>query len=99
VAHFAWRLMRRAGAVLMDMNPSPELTAEIRARLQGQGERVLDLHLWRLGPGHHAAIVVIAAETPLPAEAYRARLAGLPGLSHVTVETRPLALTPQSLSV
>lgn len=99
VAHFAWRLMRRAGAVLMDMNPSPELTAEIRTRLQGEGEKVLDLHLWRLGPGHHAAIVVIAAENPRPAEAYRARLAGLPGLSHVTVETRALSLTPQSLSV
>lgn len=99
VAHFAWRLMKRAGAVLMDMNPSPELTAEIRARLQGEGEKVLDLHLWRLGPGHHAAIVVIAAAQPLPAEAYRARLAGLPGLSHVTVETRSLSLTPQSLSV
>lgn len=88
VAHFAWRLLSRAGAVLMDMNPSPELTAEIRQRLTGEGERVLDLHLWRLGPGHHAAIVVVAAENPLPAEAYRARLAGLPGLSHVTVETR-----------
>lgn len=88
VAHFAWRLLSRAGAVLMDMNPSPALTAEIRGRLTGEGERVLDLHLWRLGPGHHAAIVVVAAENPLPAEAYRARLAGLPGLSHVTVETR-----------
>jgi cation diffusion facilitator family transporter len=88
VAHFAWRLMRRAGAVLMDMNPSPGLTAEIRTRLEAEGERVLDLHLWRLGPGHHAAIVVIAAGKPLEPDAYRARLAGLPGLSHVTVETR-----------
>ena len=88
LAHFAWRLLSRTGAVLLDINPSPELTAEIRERLQSQGERLLDLHLWRLGPGHHAAIVVVEAESPLPAEAYRARLAGLPGLSHVTVETR-----------
>lgn len=88
LAHFAWRLLSRTGAVLLDINPSPELTAEIRERLQSQGERLLDLHLWRLGPGHHAAIVVVEADIPLPAEAYRARLAGLPGLSHVTVETR-----------
>lgn len=88
LAHFAWRLMRRTGAVLLDINPSPELTAEIRARLQSEGERLLDLHLWRLGPGHHAAIVVVASANPQPAEIYRARLAGLPGLSHVTVETR-----------
>lgn len=88
LAHFAWRLLTRTGAVLLDVNPSPELTAEIRQRMEADGERLLDLHLWRLGPGHHAAIVVVEAQTPLTSEAYRARLAGLPGLSHVTVETR-----------
>jgi Co/Zn/Cd efflux system component len=49
---------------------------------------VIDLHLWRLGPGHHAVIAVIAAAHPQPAAAYRERLAGLAGLSHVTVEVR-----------
>ena len=93
LAHFAWRLLSRTGAVLLDINPSPELTAQIRARLEGEGERVLDLHLWRLGPGHHAAIVVLAATAPQAPQAYRARLAGLAGLSHVTVEVRD-HLTP-----
>ena len=88
LAHFAWRLVRRTGAVLLDINPSPELTAEIRTRLEAEGEQVLDLHLWRLGPGHHAAIVVIGASSPQAPEAYRARLSGLAGLSHVTVEVR-----------
>ncbi|MFN3512267.1 MAG: cation diffusion facilitator family transporter [Phenylobacterium sp.] len=88
VAHFAWRLLSRAGAVLLDMNPSAELTAEIRRRLETEDARVIDLHLWRLGPGHHAAVVVVAGEAALRAETCRARLAGLPGLSHVTVETR-----------
>jgi cation diffusion facilitator family transporter len=86
VAHFAWRLLHRAGAALLDVNPSPELTAEVRARLQSGGERLLDLHLWRLGPGHHAVIAVVAGSED--AQAYRARLAGLPGVSHVTIEVR-----------
>ncbi|MFL5297843.1 MAG: cation diffusion facilitator family transporter [Phenylobacterium sp.] len=88
VAQFALSLSRRAAMTLLDMNPSPELTAEIRARLEAEGERVVDLHLWRLGPGHNAAVAVIAAQTPLPAEAYHARLQGVAGLSHVTVEVR-----------
>ena len=88
LAHFAYRLLVRTGAVLLDVNPSPELTAEIRRRMEAGGERLLDLHLWRLGPGHHAAIVVVEAREVVAAEIYRARLAGLPGLSHVTVETR-----------
>lgn len=88
VAQFAWTLLKRAGAALLDINPSPELTAEVRRRLSDEGERVIDLHLWRLGPGHHAVIAVIAAAHPAPVATYRARLAGLAGLSHVTVEVR-----------
>jgi len=88
VAQFAWTLMRRAGAALLDINPSRELTEEVRRRLSDEGERVIDLHLWRLGPGHHAVIAVIAATDPKPVATYRARLAGLAGLSHVTVEVR-----------
>jgi cation diffusion facilitator family transporter len=90
VAQFAVSLIRRAGATLLDMNPSPDLTAEIRARLEAEGERVVDLHLWRLGPGHHAAVAVVSAANPQAPEAYHARLAGLEGLSHVTVEVRGL---------
>lgn len=88
VAQFAVQLLRRAGAALLDINPSPELTAEVRRRLASDGERVLDLHLWRLGPGHHAVIAVLAVDHPQPVEVYRARLTGLAGLSHVTVEVR-----------
>jgi cation diffusion facilitator family transporter len=88
VGHFAWTLLRRASAALLDVNPSAELTAEVRARLQADGERVLDLHLWRLGPGHHAVIAVVAADHPHGPETYRRRLNGLTGLSHITVEVR-----------
>jgi cation diffusion facilitator family transporter len=88
VAQFAISLVRRASAALLDMNPSPELTAEVRARLEAEGEEVTDLHIWNLGPGHNAAVAVVRAPDPRPAEAYHLRLKGLEGLSHVTVEVR-----------
>lgn len=88
VARFAWDLIRKAASVLLDMNPSETLTEEIRERLTAPGERLIDLHLWRLGPGHHAVLVVIEAADPQPPEVYRRRLDELEGLSHVTVEVR-----------
>jgi cation diffusion facilitator family transporter len=88
VAQFAYTLIRRAGAALLDINPSPVLTEEIRTRLEAAGARVLDLHLWRLGPGHHAAVAVVTADAPAPVETYRARLEDIPGLSHLTIEVR-----------
>jgi Co/Zn/Cd efflux system component len=46
-----------AGAVLLDVSPDPALSAKIAARLEQGGDRISDLHLWRVGPGHMAAIV------------------------------------------
>jgi cation diffusion facilitator family transporter len=89
VAQFAWNLLRRAGATLLDINPSAQLTAEVRGRLEAAGARILDLHLWRLGPGHHAAIIVLSQAVPLPVGDYHSRLSDLSGLSHVTIEIRP----------
>ncbi len=91
VARFAWSLARRSGGVLLDMSPSPALAAEIGARLAAAGGRVRDLHLWRLGPGHYAAIAVVGDDGDRPPAHYRAALEDLPGLSHVTLEVRPEA--------
>ena len=88
VCHFAWRLLQRTGAALLDVTPSTALATEIRRALEIDGTQVTDLHLWRLGPGHHAAIIVLEAGNPQPATAYHRRLNGLSELSHITIEVR-----------
>ncbi|KFC67477.1 putative inner membrane protein [Bosea sp. LC85] len=54
-----------------------------------KGAEIADLHLWQVGPGHCSAIVSVVATNPKPPAAYKALLAGLPMLSHVTVEVNP----------
>jgi cation diffusion facilitator family transporter len=79
-------LLRSAGAVLVDAMPDRRLPARVRERLEIEGDRVSDLHLWRLGPGHTALIASVVSDDPQTPEAYKARLNGLSGFSHVTVE-------------
>jgi cation diffusion facilitator family transporter len=86
IARWSWGLLRDSGAVLLDTVPDPGLADSIRGRLETGGDRIADLHLWRVGPGHAAAIVALVSDRPLPPAQYKARLGGLPGLSHVTVE-------------
>jgi cation diffusion facilitator family transporter len=86
IAHWAWGLMRAASEALLDVSGSPAMAAKVRARLETATDTVCDLHLWKLGPGHQALIVAIASSAPLTTEAYKAKLKGLGGLSHVTVE-------------
>jgi cation diffusion facilitator family transporter len=89
IAHWSWGLLRAAGAVLLDMVPDGGLANSLRDRLEVEGDRVADLHLWRLGPGHTGVTISIVSDKPLLPAAYKERLAGISGLSHVTVEVHP----------
>ncbi|MBV8421855.1 MAG: CDF family Co(II)/Ni(II) efflux transporter DmeF [Hyphomicrobiales bacterium] len=89
IANWSWSLARSAGAVLLDIQPETGLAREITRRLEGESEdRIADLHIWRVGPGHNAAVVSLVSDRPEAPAVYKARLAGLAGLSHVTIEVQ-----------
>ncbi|ETD82645.1 CDF family Co(II)/Ni(II) efflux transporter DmeF [Rhodobacter capsulatus] len=89
IGRWAFGLMKQTGGVLVDHIPQDEtLPAEIRAALDPVA-RITDLHLWQLGPGQHGAIVALTADPPQPPATYRARLAHLHELAHVTIEVNP----------
>ena len=79
-------LIRASGTVLLDMVPDPRIAGLVRTRLEVGGDRVSDLHLWRLGPGHVGLIAAIVSDRPKQPAVYKRRLAGLARLSHVTIE-------------
>jgi cation diffusion facilitator family transporter len=86
IASWAYGLIRDSGAVLLDVSADKTIKTVIRDRLETKGDRVTDLHLWQVGPGHRAAVISIVSGNPLPPATYKRRLRGLRGLSHVTVE-------------
>jgi Co/Zn/Cd efflux system component len=64
------------------------MAEELRRTIESDGDRLADLHVWRLGPGHLGAIVSIMTANPREAEFYRSRLSHFRMLSHVTIEVR-----------
>jgi len=91
IAHWSWGLIRDSGAVLLDATPNRALADAIRSRLEVGHDRIADLHVWRLGPGHHGAIVSLVSDEPEPVEHYRAKLDGIGQLSHLTIEVHRCA--------
>ena len=83
---WAFGLVRSAGGVLLDTVPDPALAQRIRERIEVGGDRLADLHLWQVGPGHAAVIMSVVSDAPQAPSAYKHRLEDLAGLSHVTVE-------------
>jgi cation diffusion facilitator family transporter len=94
IASWAVGLVRASGAVLLDVNADKNLETVIRDRLETKGDRVTDLHLWQVGPGHRAAVISVISDHPLPPATYKRRLSGLRGLSHVTIEVETCPHTP-----
>ena len=86
IARWSWRLLRDTGAVLVDASANPGLEAEIREAIEDGDARIVDLHVWRVGPGRYAAIISLVAAEPLSPADYAARVTIHEELVHVTVE-------------
>jgi cation diffusion facilitator family transporter len=89
ISSWSYGLIRDTGAILLDMNPDRELAGKLRGAIELEGDRLDDLHLWRVGPGHLAAIISVVTSEQRDAHYYRRRLARFKILSHVTVEVLP----------
>ncbi|AFQ51882.1 CDF family Co(II)/Ni(II) efflux transporter DmeF [Burkholderia cepacia] len=87
IANWSYGLMRDTGGILLDMNADRRLTDNVRGAIEGSGDRVGDLHVWRLGPGHMSAVVSVETDDPKrDARFYHGVLQRFRNLSHITVE-------------
>ena len=89
IANWSSGLVRAAGAVLLDIQSNAAVASQIRQHLEIGSDRVADLHLWRVGPGHSAVVATIVSHLPQPPQTYKQRLSAIRGLSHVTIEVEP----------
>jgi cation diffusion facilitator family transporter len=95
VARWSYGLLRDTSAVLLDAEVGEDRRARVRALVEaGSGDRVSDLHLWRVGPHHLAAIVAVVTHDPKEPDHYRRLLASEADLAHVTVEVIPCPEEP-----
>jgi cation diffusion facilitator family transporter len=90
IAAWSYGLVRDTGAILLDMNPDRGMAERLQATIEVDGDRVTDLHLWRLGPGHLGAILSIATARQRGPEHYRRLLDRFRALSHLTIEVQCL---------
>jgi cation diffusion facilitator family transporter len=92
ITSWSYSLIRDTGAILLDMNPDRRMADNLRRTIEGDGDILADLHLWRLGPGHLGAILLISTTKVDRGPAYyRAKLARFRSLSHLTIEVTEVA--------
>ncbi len=89
IANWSYGLIRDTGAILVDLNPDDSIARKVQTAIDVAGDKVVDLHVWRLGPGHFSAVAAVATATQAhDTRFYHKLLQAIPGLSHVTVEVQ-----------
>ena len=84
---WAWGLIAETSPVLLDHSIGHDGQQRIQTALEADGEtRVTDLHVWRVGSGHYAAIIAVVSCQPQSPQYYKQLVAPLLRLDHVTVE-------------
>jgi cation diffusion facilitator family transporter len=87
VAHWSIGLLRSTSEVLLDRQGPDHISQEIAACIEADRDsRVLDLHLWSIGPGAYSAIITVLATHPSSPDDYRARIPVHLGLVHAAIE-------------
>ena len=87
IAWWSVGLLRDTSRILLDSAADPEVLASIRSAIESNtGDKVSDLHLWKVGPDTFSAIISVVTQHPKPPDYYKALLAGHDELAHITVE-------------
>lgn len=87
ILRWSWGLCRGAARQLLDACPSQQDEDRLRAEFEAIDDvRVVDLHIWEVGPGQRSCIAALVTAQPRDADFYRNRARSVLDLSHVTVE-------------
>lgn len=87
VTHWSWGLIRSSSHVLLDMEAPAVVRQTIRSAIENGGDnRVVDLHVWAVGPGIFSAEVGVVTSAPQAPDHYWELLPRRLGLVHFTVE-------------
>ena len=87
VARWSLGLLRTTSAVLLDEQVAGTMQDQIRLFIeQDQSTKVVDLHVWTIGPNIYSATIALVSNSPQPPGFYKSLLSEKIKLDHVTIE-------------
>lgn len=87
VARWSIGLLRDTSGILLDKQASKELQDQIRNAIESyDGNKVVDLHIWVIGPNLYNAIISVVTGAPKQPDHYKKMIPDNIGLVHTTIE-------------
>jgi len=95
ITRWSYGLLKQTSPILLDGSIDEDYQQAIKDTIEKDSDnRVSDLHIWRVGANHYAAIISLVTHFPKSAEYYRGLLADFHRLSHTTVEVHTCETEP-----
>lgn len=87
VGRWSIGLLKSTSAILLDEQGSQSVSDQLRKAIEFSDEhRVVDLHLWTVGPGIHAAVVSIVSRAPQSPGYFKSLIPGHLPIEHLSIE-------------
>ncbi len=87
ISRWSYGLLTQTGPILLDASIDSARQTDIQTAIENDADnRIADIHVWKIGANHYAAILSLVTHVPRPVEHYRQLLADFDWLSHVTIE-------------
>jgi cation diffusion facilitator family transporter len=95
VARWSLGLVKSTAQILLDREGPDDVCTAVRESIEVEDDnRIVDLHVWAIGPNIYSAIVSLVTHHPQPPDHYKALIPKSLNVVHVTVEVHCCDDTP-----
>jgi len=87
IVRWSYGLLKQTSPILLDGSIDEDYQRAIKETIENDADnRLSDIHVWKVGAHHYAAIIALVTHFPKPIEHYKKILAKFDRLSHITIE-------------
>ncbi|MCB1831704.1 MAG: cation transporter, partial [Gammaproteobacteria bacterium] len=97
ITRWSYGLVKQSAPILLDASIDEKYQTAIKTAIERDADnRISDMHVWRVGANHYAAVISLVTHDPQSTEHYKQLLQEFKQLAHVTVEVNLCAGMPCS---
>ena len=87
ITRWAYGLLKQTSPILLDGSIDANYQSGIKETIEKDSDnRISDIHIWKVGANHYAAIISLVTHYPKPTQYYKDLLKDFHKLSHTTIE-------------
>ncbi|WDE06648.1 CDF family Co(II)/Ni(II) efflux transporter DmeF [Thalassomonas viridans] len=95
ITRWSYGLLKQTSPILLDASIEKEYQQAIQDAIEKDSDnKVSDIHIWKVGANHYAAIIALVTHHPNSTEHYKGLLQEFGKLSHVTIEVNECKEAP-----